>query len=251
MKQITHLFLAALFLLVSLPLSAQTAVEIIQKAEEVRRGVNSAQGEMTMTIVRPTWERSMSMKSWSKGDDYALILVTAPAKDKGMATLKREKQVWNWLPKAQRTMKMPPSAMSQSWMNSDFTNDDLVREASIITDYTHTLLQDSVIEERVCWKIELIPHEDTDIIWGRVVSFIDKKDYITLRSEFYDEDGYLVNILNASGVKTMGGKPFATRMEMVPVEKEGHKTIIEYKSLQFDTRIPDNYFSVANLKRVR
>lgn len=251
MKQINHILLAAVFLLMSLPLSAQTVVEIIQKAEEVRRGVNSSQGEMTMTIVRPTWTRSMTMKSWSKGEDYALILVTAPAKDKGMATLKREKQVWNWLPKAQRTMKMPPSAMSQSWMNSDFTNDDLVREASIITDYDHAILKDSTIDGRVCWKLELIPHEDTDIIWGKVISFIDKKDYITLRSEFFDEDGYLVNILNASDVKMMGGKPFATRMEMIPVEKEGHKTVMEYKSLQFDTKIPENYFSVANLKRVR
>ncbi|MEM7368231.1 MAG: outer membrane lipoprotein-sorting protein [Bacteroidota bacterium] len=251
MRQFTHILWAIGLLILSIPVTAQNAKDIIRKAEEVRRGVNSAQGEMTMTIIRPNWTRSMSMKSWSSGDEYALILVTAPAKDKGIATLKREKQVWNWLPKAQRTMKMPPSAMSQSWMNSDFTNDDLVREASIITDYDQAVLKDSVIEGRTCWKIELIPHEDSDIIWGRVVSFIDQKDYLTLRSEFFDEDGYLVNILNASEVKVMGGKTFATRMEMVPVEKKGHKTVIEYKSLQFDKKIPENYFSVANLKRVR
>lgn len=251
MRHITHILLAIGLLIFSIPVTAQSAKDIIRKAEEVRRGVNSSQGEMTMTIVRPSWSRSMSMKSWSKGDDFALILITAPAKDKGMATLKREKQVWNWLPKAQRTMKMPPSAMSQSWMNSDFTNDDLVREASVINDYDQAVLKDSVIEGRTCWKIELIPHEDSDIIWGRVVSFIDQEDYLTLRSEFYDEDGYLVNILNASEIKVLGGKTFATRMEMVPVEKEGHKTVIEYNTMQFDKNIPENYFSVANLKRVR
>lgn len=230
---------------------AQDAKAIIRQAEEVRRGVETSQAEMTMTIVRPTWTRSMSMKSWSKGDDYALMLITAPARDAGTATLKRGSEVWNWAPRIERTIKLPRSMMSQSWMGSDFTNNDLVQEVSIIDDYDHRVLKDSTVEGRACWKIELIPHEDAAIVWGKIYTWIDKADYLTLRSEFYDEDGYLINVMQSSNIRTMGGRTFATRMEMIPVEEEGHKTVMEYQSISFDEALNDDFFSVQNMKRVR
>ncbi len=117
-----------------------TAKEIIDKADKKNRG-DTQQGTMEMKIVRPDWERTVEMKSWSKGDDYFIIYITAPAKDKGQVFLKRKKEMWNWVPTIDRMIKIPPSMMMQSWMGSDFTNDDLVKQSSIVKDYTHTLFQ--------------------------------------------------------------------------------------------------------------
>ncbi|GAB4411514.1 MAG: outer membrane lipoprotein-sorting protein [Bacteroidia bacterium] len=232
-------------------LQAQDAKTILRTSEDRRRGIESSRSEMTMTIVRPTWSRTMSLKAWSSGDDYALILVTDPAKDKGTATLKRGKEVWNWMPRIERTIKLPPSMMSQSWMGSDMTNEDLVREVSIVDDYDHRMLRDSTIEGRTCWKIELIPHEDVAVVWGKIHLWIDKKDYLQLRTEFFDEDGYLVNVMQASDIRVMGGRPVAARLEVVPVEEPGHKTVLQYTSLTFDENIPESFFSVQNLQRVK
>lgn len=232
-------------------LQAQTAAEIIAKAEEIRRGISSSEAEMTMTIVRPKWTRSMSMKSWSKGDDYSLVLITGPERDKGSATLKRGKEVWNWMPKIERTIKLPPSMMSQSWMGSDLTNEDLVREVSIVRDYDHKMLQDSTVEGRKCWKLELIPHEDVPVVWGKIHVWVDQADYLQLLVKYYDEDGYLVNVMSASNIQNMGGRPFTQKMTITPVEEEGHSTILEYKSLKFDGKMPEAFFSVQNMKRVR
>lgn len=229
----------------------QNPRQILQESENRRRGVESSYSEMTMEIIRPDWTRTMSLKSWSKGDDYALILVTAPARDKGTTTLKRGKEVWNWMPRIERTIKLPPSMMSQSWMGADITNEDLVREVSIVDDYTHTMLEDSVIEGRKCWKIRLVPKEGVAVVWGKIHLWVDQKDYLQMRTEFFDEDGYLVNVMQASQVKTMSGRPFATRLEVVPVEEKGHKTILTFDLVNFDEAIPETFFSVQNMKRVR
>ncbi len=243
--------LVSLLLLGGMSLQAQNARDILQESENRRRGVTSSYAEMTMTIVRPTWQREMALKSWSKGDDYALILVTAPASDQGTTTLKRENEVWNWLPKVQRTIKLPRSMMSQSWMGSDMSNDDLVNEISIIDDYDHRILKDSVIQGRNCWKIELIPHEDVAVVYSKVYMFVDQQDYLQLRIEEYDEDGYLVTIMNSSEIRTMDGQPFATHMELIPVDEDGQKTILEYQKIEFNVPLDDRFFSVQNMKRVR
>lgn len=247
----TYLFTLLSMVLLAGPAFGQSAKDIIRQAENTRRGIESSQAEMTMTIVRPDWTREMSMKSWSKGDDYALMLVTAPARDAGMATLKRGNEVWNWVPRIERTIKLPRSMMSQSWMGSDFTNNDLVQEVSIIDDYDHRIVKDSTVEGRSCWKIELIPHEDAAVVWGKIYAWIDKADYLTLRNEFYDEDGYLINVMQSSNIQKMGGRTFATKLEMIPVEEEGHKTVLQYQNIQFDVAMDDDFFSVQNMKRLR
>jgi outer membrane lipoprotein-sorting protein len=226
------------------------AKAIIEKADEKLKGTSN-QAEITMTIIRPTWEREMTMKSWSKGDDLSLILVTQPARDKGTAFLKREKEIWNWQPSIDRTIKMPPSMMTQSWMGSDFTNDDLVKQSSIVTDYTHTLLGKETIEGRECYKIQLIPHEDAAVVWGKVISWISVDEFLQLKTEFYDEDDYLVNTMLGKNVKEIGGKILPTRMEVIPEEEEGHMTVIEYIDLEFDIDIKDSFFSIQQMKRVQ
>jgi len=251
MKKRIIFIIGLLLLMAGSGLRAQDATEIIRKAEEKFRGVKSSQSEMTMTIVRPTWTRTISLKSWSKGSDYALILVTAPARDKGTVFLKVKKEVWNWMPSIDRTIKLPPSMMSQSWMGSDFTNDDLVRENTLSEDYEHKLLGEEVIDGYECYKIELTPKEGAAVVWGKILMWISKKEYLQLKAEFYDEDGYLVNVMKGSNVKELGGRLLPTRLEMIPVEEEGHKTIMEYHNIVFDQPISDRFFTVQNMKRVR
>ena len=229
---------------------AQTASEIVQEAFKKMEG-ESSRAEITMQIVRPSWDRSVSMKSWSLGEDYSLILITAPARDEGTAFLMRKNEIWNWLPDVNRTIKMPPSMMSQSWMGSDFSNNDLVRESSIVTDYTYELLGDSTINGYHCYKIEMTPKPDAPIVWARVVSYISKEEYLQLRVEYFDEDDEMLRVMTGSDVQEMGGRLIPTRMEMIPMDDEGNKTVIIYEDIEFDIDISERFFSIQNMKRVQ
>jgi outer membrane lipoprotein-sorting protein len=226
------------------------ATEIVRRADTHLRG-NTSYAEFTMTLVRPDWSRKISMKSWTKGTREALILVTAPARDKGTAFLKRGNEVWNWVPSVERVIKIPPSMMSQSWMGSDFTNDDLVKEASIVDDYTHAVLGDTTIAGRPCWKIRMIPKPQAAVVWGEVLIWISKEDDLELRVEYYDEDSVLVNVLLMSDVKMMGGRLLPAVMEMTPRDKPGNKTVLTYEAVRFDEPVDDAFFSEQNMKRIR
>jgi outer membrane lipoprotein-sorting protein len=230
--------------------SQPTAKEIVQRADEKVRG-GSNQGEMVMRIVRPNWQREIILKTWAKGNDLGLILVTSPARDKGTAFLKRKREVWNWQPSIDRTIKLPPSMMLQSWMGSDFTNDDLVKESSVVEDYTHTLAGDTIIDNRPSYKIIMIPKEEAAVVWGKVITYIDKKDFLQLLIRFYDEDGELVNTMKGSDVRMLGGRLLPARMEVTPADNPKNRTIIQYRSLAFDLPLEDSFFSLQNLKRIK
>lgn len=245
-KILSTFFLVLIF---AIPGWTQDATEIVRKADEKMRG-ESSKSEITMQIIRPTWQRKVSMKGWSKGTEYSLIVVTAPARDEGTAYLKRENQIWNWLPDINRTIKMPPSMMSQSWMGSDFSNDDLVEESSIVTDYNHTLKGDSTLSSYNSYKIEMIPKPQAPVVWGKLVSFISKDDYLQLRTEFYDEDGELIKVMEGSEIQEMDGRIIPTRMEMIPMDKKDQKTVLLYKDIEFNVDISSNFFSIQNMKRV-
>ncbi|TDN96676.1 outer membrane lipoprotein-sorting protein [Sunxiuqinia elliptica] len=236
----------------SLASTAQTTdiKEIVKKADEKLRGTSSI-GEVTMTIQRPSWERTLSMKNWTLGTEYSLILITAPAKEKGQVFLKRESEMWNWLPSIDRMIKIPPSMMMQSWMGSDFTNDDLVKESSIVKDYTHKLIGKETIENYPCYKVELIPLEDAPVVWGKIYMWISQKEFLWLKAEFFDEDGFLVNTEILTDVKKMDDRIIPTRMEMIPADKEGHKTIMTFDNIDFEVPIKDSFFSIQNMKRIR
>lgn len=230
--------------------NAQDAKEIVQKADDKFRG-KSSEGTMTMIIERPTWSRTVTMKSWSMGNEYSLIYITAPAKEKGQVFLRRESEMWNWVPNIERMIKLPPSMMMQSWMGSDFTNDDLVRESSIVTDYTHKIIGEETINGYESYKIELIPLPDAPVVWGKVLMWISKDEFYWLRSEFYDEDNILVNTETLSDIKKMDDRTMPTRMEMIPADEEGHKTIMIYDKIDFDVKIDESFFSQQNMKRIR
>lgn len=227
-----------------------TAKEVVQKMDENAFG-GRLKSTMKMTIIRPTWTRTMALKSWADGDDYSLILITSPAREKGISYLKRAKEMWNFQPSIDRTVKMPPSMMMQSWMGSDFKNDDLVRQSSIVEDYTHKLLGKETIDGRECYKIEMIPDEDAPVVWGKVIIWIDVKDFLNLKTEHYDEDNDLVDTILGEDVQKMGGRTLPARMVLLPADETGHKTIMEYQSIEFDTKFEDRFFSTQNMKRVR
>jgi len=228
----------------------QSAKEIVDKANQLLRG-ESSKAELTMRIIRPDWSRELSIKAWNKGDDYSLILITAPPRDKGTAFLKRGSEVWQWIPSIQRVVKIPPSMMSQSWMGSDFTNEDLVREASIVEDYTHELIGDTTVDGEDAYVIRMVPKPGAPVVWEKVIVWITKDDYIERRSEFYAEDVELVNTMLLYDVKKMDGRRIPTKYEMIPADEKGQKTMLIYEDIEFDVPIDDSFFSLQNLKRVR
>jgi len=229
---------------------AQDAKSIVKKADEKAKG-NTSVSLISIQTIRPNWKREMTVKAWTKGNDLTMILVLTPAKEKGVVFLKKKKEVWNWVPSIERNIKMPPSMMNQSWMGTDFTNDDLVKEASILEDYNHTFLEDVEIEGRDCYKIQLIPKPKSAVVWGKVILCIDKKDYMMLHAEYFDEDGKLINTMHCSDIKMLGGRLLPAKMEMIPADKKGNKTILTYKSLVFDTPIADQFFSTQNITKVK
>ncbi|MCB0655631.1 MAG: outer membrane lipoprotein-sorting protein [Saprospiraceae bacterium] len=231
-------------------LQAQSAREIVQKADEKLRGKSSIM-EMKMTIVRPTWTREVELKSWSLGDNYALMYILAPSRDRGVVFLKRDKEIWNWQPSIERMIKLPPSMMMQSWMGSDFKNDDMVRQSSIVNDFSQEIVGNETIDGRECYKIELIPKESAAVVWGKVILWIDKKDYLELKSEFYDEDGYLIHTMYGKSIKVMDNVLLPSVLEVIPADDPGNKTLVEYVSVDFDVPLNEDFFSVQQAKRIK
>lgn len=246
-----HVALVLALVLGTISLSCgQDAKSIVKQADEKMRGETS-QAEMIIRTSRPTWTREMEMRTWMKGNLYAMILIKSPPKDKGTVFLKRKKEVWNWIPTLERSIKLPPSMMNQSWMGTDFTNDDLVKESSIVEDYDHRLAGDTIVAERDCYLIEMIPKPESAVVWGKVILCIDKKDFLELHSRFYDEEGALINIMNSYEIRVLGGRLIPTRVEMIPAEKRNQKTEIIYKSILFNRPIDDAFFTTDKMKNLR
>lgn len=249
-----NIFVAALALLcglpLSMPLAAQNAKDIIEKADEKRMGQTS-RSTMSLAVIRPNWQREISLNVWTKGNEYLLILITEPARDKGTAFMKRGKEFWNWVPRIERIVKLPPSAMAQAWMGSDFSNDDLVKMSSMVEDYNHRLLAEEPVNGRAAYKIEMAPKEEAAVVWGKVITWVDKAEWLFLKTEYYDEDGELINTIIGKDIKTMGGRTVNSRLEIQPADEAENKTILVYKDLKFDEPITDNFFSLQNMKRIK
>ncbi len=235
------------------PADAQqlSATDIIRKADEKLNGEKSGFSMMTMTIVRPTWQRTVEIKSWSLGDDYALALITAPAREKGQTFLKRGSEMWSWNPAINRLIKLPPSMMSQGWMGSDYTNDDILRESSVVDDYTHTTEGEEDVDGHKCYKIKLTAKPEAGVIWGHQVWWVDMKEFIMLKAELYDEDGYLVRTERGMEVKNFDGRTLPSLIELVPEENEGQKTVLRINEMKFNIDIAESFFSQQNMKSIR
>ncbi len=230
--------------------AAESATDIVRKSDRQQRG-DSSYVEMTMTITRPAWTRTMSMKSWTKGDDYALVLITAPARDKGSSSLKRKREMWNWIPSIERVIKIAPSMLGQSWMGSDFTNDDLINQSSIVVDYTHRLVREDEVDDAPAWVIEATPKADAPVVWSKVVLWIGKAHYNQRRVQFYDDFGDLISELTTFDVGELGDRILPRRLEMRPADEEGRKTELIYRKAEFDFDVAAEFFSQASMKELR
>ena len=249
MNRFKHILILLLWFL-PFGIKAQDATEIVKTADDRARG-KSSKVEMTIQIIRPKYQRSMSMIFWSLGRDYSMILITSPKKDQGTTFLKRGQEIWNWVPSIDRIIKLPPSMMSQNWMGTDFTNDDLVKQSSIVVDYNHKILGEEKIGDYNCWKIELDPKPESAVVWGKIIIWISKKDYMELKIEFYDEDGFLVNTMTGLKPKVFDGVLLPSVMEMVPADKPGNKTVMITESMKFNIPVTEDFFTTRKMKMLK
>ena len=242
--------IAGMLMGATLTVSAQDPAEILDNMEYAMRG-NSSYAEMTMKIERPRYTREVSMKSWILGRDHSMILITAPSRDEGTAYLMRGSDIWNYDPRIDRTTRMPSSMMAQSWMGSDFTNDDLVRDSDIVEDYDHELLRTEEYEGRQAYVIELIPKPDTPIVWGKVKMWISTENYLQLRVENYDQRDELVNTMKLDQITRFGDREIPARITVIPADKEDERTIMTYQEMDFDIDIDEGFFTQRNMQRVQ
>ncbi len=250
----TQIFLNKTMMLIAatllpLCLTAQDPREIMQEVEQNMRG-DASYNEMSMKIERPRYTREISMRSWALGEDYSLVYVTAPARDEGTAFLKRGNEIWNYQPNIDRTVKMPPSMMSQSWMGSDFTNDDLVNASSLTDDYSHQLLGEEEVDGHLCYVIEMTPKPDNPVVYEKTIQYISKEHTLPVRSENFDERDNLVNTIYFKDFSTMGGRTIPAVMEMVPADKDNQRTVITTHQADFDIDVSEDFFSTRNLTQI-
>jgi outer membrane lipoprotein-sorting protein len=231
--------------------AAQDATEIVRRAENLLKGEKTSCCEMSMQIVRPKYVRAVEFKTWAETDGASLTLITAPAKEKGQSFMKMGTNMWSWNPAIQRLIKMPPSMMSQGWMGSDFSNDDAMRESSLVKDFTHTLIGKEPINGFTCHQIELTPLEGAGVVWGKVVIWISEKEYFEMKTQFFDEDNELVKTHASAEIKTFDGRRLPSVMEIIPADKPENKTVVTIKSIRFNLAIDKNFFSQQNMKTIK
>jgi hypoxanthine-DNA glycosylase len=232
------------------PAKELTLYDIVDRANKALRG-DSSHGRMTMTIVTPKWQRVMEVEGWNRQREYAFILIHAPAKEKGNITLRRKNEMWVWLPRVERVIKVPPTMMHSSWQGSDFTYEDIVKADSVVKDYTHTLLSKKVEADRVVYKIQGDPKQDAPVVWGKVIMDVAVygEEAVPLKEEDYSERGSLERTITLSQIKRMGGRLLPAKLECVPSRKAGQKTTLEYHSLEFDIPLEDSFFSLSKLQK--
>ncbi len=205
---------------------------------------------MDMTIHRPQWQRTMRMKGWTLGDNKSLVRVVEPRKDAGNSTLLIDSQMWTFLPKINRIIKIPSSMMSQKWMGSDFSNKDIARSDDIVHQYLHTLIDTETVDGHKVYVIESIPKEDAAVVWGMEVVKV-RDDYVLITHAFYDQDMVLVKQLDTLQISEMGGRTIAARQRMIKLEQVEEWTEINMVSAEFDVTIPPTTFTRSNLRNPR
>ncbi len=237
-------------LLLSAPALAQddgpSARELLDSTDDMFRGTSS-HGTMTMNVKTKRWTRSMTMESWSQGEDKSLIVIRAPAKEAGMATLKVEDNIWNYMPKVDRTMKVPASLMGGSWMGSHFTNDDLVKESRMADDFTYEITE-RPSGDAGQYVVECTPKPDAPVVWGKVVVKL-RADEQPTEITYWDEKGHLKRTMSFDGYVEQDGRKLAKKMLLVPADEPDEYTEIIYDEIQFDVELPPETFTLQGLKQ--
>ncbi len=222
------------------------ATAIVKRIDELYRSETSA-GEMEMEIVTPHWQRTLRMKVWTQGMDKTFIRILEPQKEKGVATLRLGNEMWNYLPNTNKVIKIPPSMMMSSWMGSDFTNDDLVGEFTLLEDFRYQLMTPENAEAGLFY-LEAVPREDLPIVWSKIVTAVRQDDYLPVQEKYYDEKGNLMRVIHFKDLKFFGQRRIPATMELIPQNKEGYKTVIRYLAIEFDQKLDESIFSLRNLQ---
>jgi hypothetical protein len=228
-----------------------TPEQIVDCGNMLLRGGKS-HAHVSMTVERPEWKRTLDIESWNRGRDKALIVVHAPAKDKGTTTLRRGPEMWLWMPHVERVVKVPPTMMHSAWMGSNFTYEDIVKADSILKDYTHRILTRRTEGDHQVMSVEALPKPDAPVVWGRVLltlTVYPNGYVIPMKEEDYSERGELIRSILLSEVGIFGGKTVPTRLECVPHRKPGERTVIKYHEIEFDSNIPETFFTLERLQK--
>jgi outer membrane lipoprotein-sorting protein len=244
----SKLVLVIVALLLSKLIYAQSAEEIVKKAEDAVKGKTS-HADIEMIIKTPDFNRDLEMESWWVGNEKALIVTKTPIKEKGNKTLKIGSEMWEYLKNTETTIKIPPSMMLQSWNGSDFTNDDLVRESNLSKDYNQNIIAEDQIGGQETWKVQLIPKPDAPVVWGKIYYWVIKKDYLPSIIQYFDEKGNMVRYLVYSDIKNFHGREVPSKWIMHNNKKEGHSTTILVHDIEYDINIPERLFSFQELER--
>jgi len=229
--------------------AAADADAIIRAAIDHWRGLASY-SEVTMIIHRPDWERSMSMRAWTRGDSQSLVRVTAPARDSGNATLTNGDNMWTFSPKVNRVIKIPSSMMNQSWMGSDFSNKDISRDDDILHDYVHTLTGEKAEDGHTIYEIKSVPLEAAAVVWGHEILEI-RDDHVVLSHRFYDQDGMLIKGLKTLAIAEMGGRNVAARQRMQKESAPEEWTELEIHAIDYNVALDDALFTLSSLRNPR
>jgi outer membrane lipoprotein-sorting protein len=232
------------------PVQGQTARAILEQIDQLLRG-DSSHGRVSMEITTEHWSRSLEMEMWSLGTERSLVRVLSPAREAGIATLKAGQEVWNYLPRVDRTIKVPASLMMGSWMGSHFTNDDLVKESSIVDDYDFEIAYEGDRDGVDVWEFSLIPKPEAPVVWGRVEEQVRKADMMPTWVRYYDEDGDLIRTIEFSDYQIMSGRLVPVRMSVIPTDKPDERTTLIYHELDFGVDIDESFFSLRNLRAWR
>lgn len=222
------------------------ASHILRQVDELYRS-DSSTALIEMEIVTPHWKRSLKINAWSKGMDKTFLRILEPKKERGMTTLRIGNEMWNFLPKTNKVMKIPPSMMMGSWMGSDFTNDDLVKEYTFFKDYHFSMTSINSPKAGEIY-IKCIPKKDRPIVWGYIIIAVRESDNLPVWQKYYDEKGKLMREMFFRDIKTFGDRIIPSVMELISTSKKGNRTLIRYLEAEFDIKIPNDTFSLRNLR---
>jgi outer membrane lipoprotein-sorting protein len=225
----------------------KTAKDMIQYMIDMNRG-NSSHGKMEMEVVTPDWDRTIGMEWWEKGESLMLVRVLSPSRDTGNGTLKIDNNLWNYIYTFDQTVHIPPAMMAQSWMGSDFTNDDIIRESSIVNDYNHSIEGIEEQDGERCYKILMSADPTTPVPWLTVRVWLKTADLLPVREEYYNDNGTLARYMTFSNYQHVQDRTIPLTMRMVPLDKPGHYTEMRYTEIEFDIDIPDSTFTLQNLQ---
>ena len=241
------LIIVAIFLLPQPSAVAIDAGQLVEDSFNYVRGKASV-STVVMTIHRPDWQREMTIKAWTRGQKDSLFYIEAPPKDHGNGTLKKGREMWMFNPKVNRVIKLPPSMMSTAWMGSDFSNNDLAKTDSLLTDYTHSVIATESHAAKKVYVIKSMPKPDAPVIWGMQKLKV-REDLIWLSQEFFDEDLQPVKAMTTLEIMMLGGKLYPKVWRMQKVDEKGKYTQLRYTFLEFKTNLPNSVFTLANLRR--